>query len=93
MEPALSSFLTDLGIDGHAERSTGLDGNPEFWAVIFNAKSITRNEVMLSKEVDENTWYLPDPIAHRDLTIKSYIQQLLDVEDDKPSSKSSMRMG
>lgn len=91
--PALSSFLTDLGIDGHAELSSGLDGNPEHWVVIFNPKAITRHEVMLAKEVDESTWYLPDPVADRDLTIKGYMQQILGAEDEQPSTKAAMRMG
>lgn len=91
--PALSAFLSELGIDAHTDRSMGMSGTPEYWTVVFNPDAITRHVVIPSASVAEETWYLPTPSDRRDLTIQGYLDEVLAPADAEPAPKSTMTMG
>ena len=91
--PALSEFLSGMGIDAHSSRSMSFDGTPEHWSVVFNTETITRHDVIRSKDVDSELWYLPSPIETPGLTIATHLVNTLGMEDDEPSQSPTMRMG
>lgn len=70
--PALSAFLSELGIDAHCDTVTSFSGTPEHWTVIFNPDVITDHRVVPAKEVAPDIWNAPAALTDRNLTIEAF---------------------
>lgn len=67
----LNEFLVAHGVDASCSRTTGIDGTPEFWTVIFNPKCIKRHEVVSASEVPLDLYWLKPPTEDPLATIQS----------------------
>lgn len=88
--PALSEFYAAHGIDAYSDRVSGLNGDKEFWTVIFNPDAITESCIVSAADVPNELWVLPDPRESMGLTIADVCSELETLRQPKWSAP---RMG